>query len=235
MESGIKAVFLDIDNTLLSFDGYIIETMKKGFAHYGLKPYEDSMYDTFTRINNGLWEAIERQELTFEELQKIRWNRIFEAMGIDFDGVTFEKYFRDNLWDNAIPMDGAMELLEYLHDKYIICAASNGPYEQQKNRLKVGGMLPYFTDLYVSENIGSPKPTQKFFEECMCRLNRDREESLMSGQVMMIGDSITSDMTGGITCGMKTCLYNFKNRGIPEDSGIDYIVTSLRDIPGRIL
>ena len=76
----IRVIFLDVDNTLLSFTGYVKQTMKEGFAHYGLKPYEESMYAVFEKINNGLWQKIEKRELTLEELMKIRWNTIFAAL-----------------------------------------------------------------------------------------------------------------------------------------------------------
>ena len=84
---------------------------------------------------------------------------ISEALGIDADGVKFEAYFRDCLFDSAIPVEGALSLLEYLKKKHVLCAASNGPYRQQVNRLKVGGMLPYFSDLFISEEIGAEKPS----------------------------------------------------------------------------
>ena len=99
----MKAVFLDIDNTLLSFDGYVKQTMKEGFEHFGLKPYEPYMFDIFIRENTKLWRQIEQGTLVFEELEKIRWNIIFKYLDIEFDGTVFEKYFRGRLFDSAIP------------------------------------------------------------------------------------------------------------------------------------
>ena len=78
----MKAVFLDIDNTLLSFDGYVKQTMKEGFEHFGLKPYEPYMFDIFIRENTKLWRQIEQGTLVFEELEKIRWNIIFKYLDI---------------------------------------------------------------------------------------------------------------------------------------------------------
>lgn len=89
----LKAVFVDIDNTLLSFDEYVRQTMKSGFEHFGLKPYEPYMYDVFEKENNALWQKIEQGTLTFPELQKVRWNLVFEKLEISFDGPMFEKYF----------------------------------------------------------------------------------------------------------------------------------------------
>mgnify|MGYP000682470637 FL=1 len=77
----MKAIFIDIDNTLLDFDEYVRTTMAEGFAHFGLPAYQPEMYHVFTTENNKLWRQIEEGTLTFEELQKVRWNRIFAASG----------------------------------------------------------------------------------------------------------------------------------------------------------
>ena len=131
----IKVVLLDIDNTLLSFSGYVKEAMRDGFSRFGLKPYTDEMFPIFEKINNSLWRQLEQGALTFEELLECRWNRIFKALEIDFDGKKFEEYFRRELFYSAVPEEGANDLLDYLKSKYILCVASNGPYEQQMNRL----------------------------------------------------------------------------------------------------
>ena len=107
----MELVFIDIDNTLLDFDEYIRRTMREGFAHFGLKTYEPYMEEIFHRENGKLWRQIEQGTLTFAELERIRWNNVFAALDIDFDGTVFETYFRAALYDSAIPVPGAMELL----------------------------------------------------------------------------------------------------------------------------
>ena len=82
----IKAVFIDIDNTLLDFNKCALWSMQKAFEDYHLS-FESSMFDTFNMINNRLWLRIEKGELTKEELYACRWNMIFALIGIDVDGV----------------------------------------------------------------------------------------------------------------------------------------------------
>ncbi len=226
----LKVILFDIDNTLLSFDEYVKESMKSGFEKFGIGPYEDGMFSVFNQINTSLWQLIEKGELDFEELQKKRWNKIFECLGITADGVVFEKYFRECLFESAIPENGAMELLEYLHGKYILCVASNGPYMQQVNRLKISGMLPYFSHLFISEEIGSSKPSGNFFNTCINRLNSKTEQKIQPCEIMIIGDSLSSDMSGGIQFGMQTCFYNPDKKTIPFGMKLDYNVSSLREI-----
>ena len=226
----IKVVLIDIDNTLLSFSGYVKEAMRDGFSRFGLKPYTDEMFPIFEKINNSLWRQLEQGALTFEELLECRWNRIFKALEIDFDGKKFEEYFRRELFYSAVPEEGANDLLDYLKSKYILCVASNGPYEQQMNRLQVGKMRDYFTHFFVSSQVGAQKPSRAFFDYCFNVLRETEFPSLMPEECMIIGDSISSDISGGRDYGMHTCLY--KKDATPESdhSVADYVVSSLADI-----
>lgn len=225
----VKAVLFDIDNTLLSFDGYVREAMKNGFARFGLCEYEDHMLDAFHKTNAELWRSLEQGELSFDELIKIRWNMIFADLGISADGVEFEKYFREYLFDSAIVIDGAEELLAYLNGKYILCVASNGPYDQQVNRLKTSGLSKYFTHIFISGEIGHQKPSAKFFETCLARINAHRQ-SVSPEEMLIVGDSLTSDMTGGLGFGMQTCLYDPKHSMIPDEMHVNHVVSDLREI-----
>ncbi len=226
----IKVVLIDIDDTLLSFTDYVRDAMRDGFAHFGIGVYREDMLPVAASINGKLWRQIERGELTFEGLQKIRWNMIFDALGIDFDGLVFERYFRDYLYDSAIPVDGAMDMLKYLYPKYAMYAASNGPYDQQVNRLKAAGMYPYFRDFFISEKAGAQKPSAEFFDYCFRILRESGFDGLEPQETMIIGDSLTSDMAGGRAYGMKTCLFWRGEGPAPEESGADHVVRDLREI-----
>ena len=157
----LKAVLMDIDDTLLDFGKCAEQAMRIGFAEWGL-PYDDSTYATFTRINDGLWLMIERGELTTQQLFEFRWNRIFEALGIQADGAAFEKRFLDLLYETAIPVDGADEICRYLKEKYILCAASNAFHDQQLNRLEMAGLLPYFDMCSFQSHSATASPKRRF-------------------------------------------------------------------------
>lgn len=221
----IEAVFIDIDNTILDFDEYVRRTMQCGFKEFGLSEYEPWMYDVFTRENNKLWREIEQGTLTFEELQKIRWNLIFDKIGMECDGPSFEKYFRKCLNESAIEIDGAGKLLEELAGRYILCAASNGPYEQQLHRLELADMKKYFDYLFISEEMGIQKPAAGFFEKAFERLNAGRPHKIYAKNSLMIGDSVSSDIAGGRSAGMRTCL--FDRNGKYEKDSADIVVRSL--------
>lgn len=215
-----RAFFIDVDNTLLDFDAYVVSTMQKGFQKFSLKSFELWMYEVFVRENNMLWEKLENGLLTFEELQKIRWNTIFDKIGIDFDGITFERYFREELHDSAIPVEGSCQLLESLKNSgFILCVASNGPYEQQMNRLHISGMDQYFDYFFISEEIGASKPSVEFFSESFKRLNEDRtaEDKIIPEKCIILGDSFSSDMQGGKNYGMHTAFFS-RGKEQPEEN-----------------
>lgn len=222
--TGVKAILIDIDNTLLDFNRGSEASMKKCMIHFGIE-HRDGMYETFKRINDGLWHRIEKGELTKDELHRIRWGLVFEELGIDFDGVEFETEFLETLKTSSVPVDGAFELLEHLRKRYIVCAASNAPSIQQRSRLENCGMIEYFDKLFISEEIGHPKPSASFFDACLAALpGISREEAVM------IGDSLTADIYGGVEYGLRTVWFNFEKRDIPSDIGNTAVVHSLWEI-----
>ena len=157
---------------------------------------------------------------------------MFRALNIDFDGQVFEKYFRAALYDSAIPVDGAMELLEALHGKYPLAVASNGPYDQQLHRLELAGMKRYFDWFFVSERLGASKPARAFFDGAFAALNDGCEAAIAPKDCVIIGDSLTSDMAGGRQYGMKTCYY--RRPGAAEGTDVTWQVTDLRQIPALL-
>lgn len=218
----IKAVFIDIDGTLLDFEACVEESMRCGLLERGIE-YKSEMLDTFHRINNGLWKSLELGKLSFEELLRIRWANVFAELGIDLDGPEFENYFRKRLHESAVPMKGAFEMLGYLGEKYRLFAASNGPDEQQKNRLEKAGMLGYFEEVFTSGKIGAEKPSGGFFEYCFNKIGDIKPE-----ESFMLGDSLTSDMKGGNAFGMKTIWLNLKGEEKPE--WVEHEIKSLDEV-----
>ena len=172
--------------------------------------------------------------MTYEELMQERWNRIFSVLNISFDGCKFENFFKECLFDSAIPIKDAVNILDYLKQRYILCVASNGPYEQQMNRLKKGKMLPYFSKFFISEKIGVSKPSKEFFLHCLNEFNVERKQQSVSeilpSEIIMIGDSLSSDIAGAIDSGFKTCFFDKNKSGRTNNLHIDYVVSSLDDI-----
>ena len=198
----IKAVLMDVDNTLLDFNLSAGEAIKRCCKKFEI-PLTGDFLPTFIRINDGLWQEIENKRLTLTELHKIRWNTVFAALNIRFDGEKFEKDFISELFNTAIPVDGAIDLLKYLSQKYMVCAASNAMLNQQINRLKISGIIPYLSKIFNSEEIGVRKPDAKFFEACIRGLSPIKKE-----EIIMVGDSLSADIEGAENFGIPAVWFN---------------------------
>lgn len=219
----ITTVLIDVDDTLLDFHEGARDAMKRGFAEAGLC-YSDDKFDTFSKINDGLWRKIETKEITREELYRVRWALVFEALGIDYDGVEFEQIFLKMLQTSSVPVPYAIELCEYLSEKYTVCVASNAPHDQQILRMDNVGLTPYIDHVFTSELFGFEKPCANFFDECFARLGDVKKD-----EVIIIGDSITADIKGGMDYGIMACWFNYRNK---SSQGItpDYTVSKLEEI-----
>lgn len=198
----IKAVLIDIDNTLLDFNASATLAMEESFLSHGL-PFRPEMFKTFKRVNDSLWLKIEKNEITRAELHAVRFDLILKELGLNYDGKKIEKDFLSNLNHCAVKIDGAEDIMKYLSRKYVVCTASNAPTLQSKTRLAYSGLNKYVTREFISEEIGFAKPGKEFFDVCMNALSPIKKE-----ETVMIGDSLTADIAGGVNYGLKTIWYN---------------------------
>ena len=219
----VKAVFIDVDDTLLDFRKSSEAAINKAAEQLSVILPENFM-DIFEPSNLELWKQLESGVITREELFENRFRIIFKIAGVTADGHTFEKAFKRGLWYSHVPIEHALEALGYLSGKYPVYVASNGPYDQQENRLREAGMLPFLSGLFVSERIGYVKPAPEFFRGCF-----ETVSWCAPGESVMIGDSLTSDIAGAKNYGMQTIWFNKK--GVAEDpETADETIVSLTDI-----
>ena len=221
----IKAVLLDVDNTILDFNLCAKEAMIKTFAAWRLE-FQEEMFPVFLKANQYLWEEIEKNHITREKLYQIRWKLIFERLQIKGpDPLAFDEVFRKHIGVSAVPVEGAYSLLSYLSPKYILCIASNASYQRQVNRLTKADMIGYIVHLFSSEKIGHMKPAKAFFEACLAKL-----EDIKAHEVVVIGDSLSADIAGGVCAGMRTIWYNHDKQAASAEIRPDYVVNSLSEI-----
>lgn len=217
----IKAVFFDVDDTLLDFKECSKQSILNACLKHNIR-FTDNLFRTFLTENQKLWWALEKKEITKDYLFANRWNIIFKILEINFDGPTFEKSYREGLDVSHVSIDGALEILQYVKNKYIVCVASNAAFEQQNNRLMLAGMDKYIDFMFVSGKIGVEKPNEGFFDYCFDVLKLKPEET------MMIGDSTTADINGAKKYGMQTCL--FDRCHILDSSCSDYYINNLLEL-----
>lgn len=198
----IKVILIDIDDTLLDFHKCAEQAIRTTCAEQSVT-CSDELIREFFDTTAMLWSRIEKGTLTKSEMYKLRWTSIFSKFGIDFDGELFDRLFRANFRHTSIPVDGAREMLSELSGTYRLFAASNASYDQQIERLTRSDLLRYVEKVFTSESVGYVKPSKEFFEQCLKDIG-DYEKS----EILMLGDSLSADISGGKAYGIKTCYFD---------------------------
>jgi len=220
----ITAIFFDIDGTLLDFKAAEKAAFCRSMGEFGIDHAEEK-YPRYTAFNRSLWEALERGELTRDELLAHRYENFFKNEGIRRDPRAFEDSYRKNLTEEHILMDGALEILDYLYGKYPMYVVTNGIAHTQYRRMKDSGIDRYFDGIFISEEVGYSKPDPRFFEKAL-----EGAGNPDPADVIIIGDSLTSDIKGGIHAGLKTCWLHEKDAEKKEDYPTDYDIVHLSEL-----
>lgn len=227
--NNLKCVLIDIDNTLLDFGKSSRLAIIRTCEDFNIA-YPPQIFDVFVKVTNDMWRLIQDGKLTEARLRLIRWNAIFDELGISADGPAFEAIFNRHLKSCAVPVAGAEDILDYLHSKYLVCAASNAPYGQQLRRMKLANLAQYVDEFFVSEHLGAQKPNPAFFEACLNGLNSARGLDLKPQDLIMIGDDIHADMLGAASYAIRTCWYNPLGLPNAENIQIDITISCLSDV-----
>ena len=226
MLAGIKVILWDIDGTLLDFKAAETAGIRMGFAHFNLGTCTDEMLERYASINTGYWEALERGELTREQVLTGRFYDFFRQEGIPTDCVeAFNDLYQKNLGETIVFRDNAYELVQSLKGKVLQCAASNGTKVAQDRKLEKSGLGVLLDYVFISEQIGAEKPTTGFFDAIFETLPDYRRE-----EYLIVGDSLTSDIRGGNNAGIRTCWYNPSKKKKNQDVRVDMEIRSLQEI-----
>lgn len=218
----IKAVLIDIDDTIFDFEKCSKNAFKNTLKKLDLS-YKEKDFLYFNEVNDILWNKQKLGKININEVfieRSIMMSKYFE---LDIEKEIFNDLFVEFLYDEDEMVDEIEDLLSYLSNKYQIYAASNGIYDMQINRLKKSNLDKYFKDIFVSDKMGYEKPDNRFFEKIM-NLTKYSNNNLI-----MIGDSIKSDIIGAKNSGIKSIYFNKGNKKIP-DKDFTYQVKKLSEI-----
>jgi len=197
------SLFLDIDNTLLDFNMAEAVAVRKVLQQNSL-PYDDEAVKTYSNINRTYWERFERGEIPKSDIFEGRFKTLLQVFGTDGDVAAISEQYCENLSEGYFKVDGAEDILDYLKGKgYKLYATTNGLSSTQFKRIKNSGIEPYFDDIFVSEQACHQKPEKEYFDYVIDNIpEKDKTKMLI------IGDSQSSDILGGINSGIDTCWYN---------------------------
>lgn len=196
-------IFFDADDTLFDFKKSARHALSCTFEKFNIKP--DPLYfQIYKDINNETWAAFERNEITAIELRYIRFERFMDAIGEYRDPAEMNSYYLQELSQTDFMIDGARALVEELLDNdHKLCLITNGLKEVQRPRIKKADFAHYFECIVVSDEIGVSKPDAGFFEHAFSGIGHPSKD-----EVIVVGDSLNSDIQGGNNFGLHTCWYN---------------------------
>lgn len=222
--SKYEILLFDADGTIMDFHRSEFEAVRESLEFFGL-PSDDSVIQKYSEINAGYWRMLERGEIEKSKLYPARWQSLIEYYGFDCVAQNISDKYIERLATKSYMIDGALELCRNLHDRFRMYIVTNGQKYIQERRLFPAPLFEYFDDCFISEDIGYEKPSIKYFEHVAASI-----PDFDPARAIVIGDSLTSDMQGGINAGIDTCWYNPANKNVPENMKLTYIVNELSQI-----
>jgi 2-haloacid dehalogenase len=216
-------LFFDADGTLFDFE--LGEKVALGQTLDSLgHPFTQQAYQAYQRVNKALWLAFEQGEVTQADIKTKRFETWLELLNIQADSQEVSHTYLTYLSQQGVLLRDALDLVQYLHQKnYQMLLLTNGLQEVQRPRFNASPLKPYFADIIVSGEVGFAKPDPRIFEAAFDKTGRpDKRE------VLMIGDSLSADIQGGINYGLDTCWYNPDKKS--SSLSITYAVHDLREL-----
>ncbi len=214
-------LLFDADGTLLAYDGAEEEALQNVFAHYQL-PFNEQVAAAYKRINQAMWARLEEQTITLLQLRWQRFADLFAELGITLDAQEFSRTYLNYLGQSADLIPGTLDVLEQLRGQYNMAIITNGITDVQLSRLKIAGLERFFPHIFTSEAIGVFKPAQGFFDAVFEKIGQPPKD-----HVLVIGDSLSSDMAGGVAYGLDTCWYNPNGQEDVNGYPITYEISDL--------
>lgn len=224
----IRNVLFDLDDTLFDFHKAEKIALTKTLVHFGIDPTEETLA-LYSTINAAHWKRLELGEISREEVKVGRYRELFKTIGVECDPVKATAYYESMLAIGHYFMPGAPELLEELYRKYRLYIVSNGTAKVQEGRIGSSGIAKYMDGIFISQILGANKPDKQFFDICFSEI-----PDFSLSETVIIGDSLSSDIKGGINAGITTVWFNPK--GIENDNDIkpDYTIKELSEVPGLL-
>lgn len=221
-------VLFDADGTLFDYDKAEGIALQKTFEQYHFE-YSSDIRDRYRVINSEMWEKFENGKINKADLQIKRFESLLEEYNLIADAAVFNSIYLDFLADGGYLNKGALEVCEKLSIHCTLAIATNGIARTQKSRLKNSAIEPYIKHIIVSEDAGYQKPQPGFFTYAFDICGRQEKD-----KVIIVGDSLSTDIKGGAEFGIDTCWYNPK---CIEDNGLksDYKITNLEELLKLIL
>lgn len=222
----ITTLLWDMDETLLNFAAAERAAINALFQEFGFGECSDAMLERYSKINRSYWERLERKELTKPEILVGRFRDFFEAEGLDSTvAAEFNEKYQLSLGDTIVFRDDSYNIVKSLRGKVKQYVVSNGTIAAQMKKLRLSGFGELMDGVFLSEDLGVEKPDILFFKKVFEKIHPEDKS-----QVMIVGDSLTSDIQGGNNAGIMTCWYNPEQKPYQGDLRIDHEIRDLHEV-----
>jgi len=220
-----KLLLFDADDTLFDYPKAEEMALERAFQQLALPYNKPEHLSAYRLINGQVWEEYGRGDISADLLRTKRFDLLFRQFVSPVDSGEFSQVYLEHLSRAAYLLDGATGILEYLAPKYTLAIVTNGLAEVQQKRFNLSNMSRWIKHLIVSEETGSQKPCPEFFEYTLRKVG-----SFTKAETLMVGDSLQSDIAGGMNFGIDTCWFNPKEAITPEEIRPTYVINKLEDL-----
>ena len=217
-------LLLDLDDTILDFKKAEHVAVERTLKELGIEPTLE-VCQRYSEINQLHWEALERKEITREQVLVGRFAMLFSEYGVPVDATACARCYEKNLSIGHYFLPGAEEAVISLSRKYRLFMVSNGTARVQNKRLASSGIVPYFENIFISQDVGINKPDKGYFDYCFARI-----PGFSGDRAMIVGDSLSSDILGGKNAGIATCWVNPRHKQADPDRKPDYEIESITQL-----
>lgn len=219
-----EILLIDLDDTVLDFKKAEHIAVEKTLKEFGMEPTLE-VCQRYSAINQLHWEALERKEMTREQVLVGRFAMLFAEHGFPVDATACARCYEKNLSAGHYFLPGAEETVISLSKKYRLFLVSNGTARVQSKRLASAGIEPYFEKIFISQDVGINKPDKGYFDYCFARIPGFSHE-----KTLIVGDSLSSDILGGKNAGIATCWVNPRHKQAEPERAPDYEIESLSQL-----
>ena len=222
-------LLFDSDDTLLDFRAAENRALERLMEHIN-SPCPERDISLYREINARWWKRVESGDATRSELSVGRLREFSELSGLSFDPLELSEYYLERLGEGSQLIDGALEVCRLLREKgahmYVI---TNGIKSVQSPRWRNTPLAPLFDGVFISEAIGHSKPSREFFDHVLSAIGEPPKSD-----ILIIGDSLSSDIKGGADCGIDTCWINPSHADCGEHKPT-YTLDSISRLPQILL
>jgi len=196
-----KLILFDADGTLFDFDKAEKEAFNKTMHFFGIDHNPEILHQKYDKVNKAIWREFEQNLIGAAQLRVERFRRFFRQSGIDLDPQEVSPCYLKFLSQGTYLMPEAEEIVRYCAGKAVLALATNGLTDVQRPRFENSIISQYFSHLFISEEIGFPKPGREFFDHIF-------QHYPFRDSAIIVGDNLSSDIQGGNDAGIVTCWFN---------------------------